>query len=454
MEEVKEVKKKNKKGLKVFLILFGILILITVGFFIVMKKTLTAEYFLNKTNKKITNIINVISKNQEYNSSYDMAKDYSKITGDANITTNIEEIKYLNNLKLDYRYILSIKDEYMDLGLNFKQNDGEIPFDFYMSNTNLYIDSDKLNINLLALPLEENPFNDIKEMGFNDIKISSEDINYVLKNLSSYLMKSLEYAKMETINDGSTIKYKYIIDNSNNDNKVITSFIEQIKNDSKLMKILKLEEDFDNSILSSDNYLSYLELLVVHKPFANRIDEIKIDYKIKNGTEEESDYLDLKRIDKEKYRLSSIDGYFDIIDQDNKITFKGYDDKDTLFLDLTISIIEKNILNLDADFFDKDNVFKINVDIKLNDANDSTFKGYLSYTENNNNIKVDFELNQKTYNDSVNKKDFKNATKLEELTEEDVNKISKSLEEQIQNFEFMKIYETVENNPNINLGIF
>ena len=248
MEESKEINKKNKKGIKVFLILFLVLLLISAGFFIFMKKTLTADYFMSRTIKKIEHLTKAIQKNDNYNTKFSLDKNYMKLTGNANITTNISDINNFNNLAFDYKYILSVKDDYMDLGLNLKQNDALIPLNLYINADTAYIESNDLNIDLLSYPLNQNIFTELKKDNLYSAEISMENIIYATNKLSTYFEDALNYAEKETINNGGVFKYKYTVNNKNNDSKFIKRFIELIKNDDKLRKILNLEENFETII--------------------------------------------------------------------------------------------------------------------------------------------------------------------------------------------------------------
>ena len=226
-----------------------------------MKKTLTAEYFIERVSKKVGNYISYVDKNNDYNFEYDLSKDYLRFKGNARINTDMKDYGYLNNLEADCKYILSFKDEYMDLGLNIKQNNASIPLNIYFTSLYAYLDSKDLNINLIGIPLEENPFTDYKK---DNLEISNENVIYAFDKLSNILLESLKEALVETSNQGLIYKYKYTVDNKNNDSPFIKKFIESIKNDNKLREILLLEEDFDQQYFESEEYLSYFTLEIVH----------------------------------------------------------------------------------------------------------------------------------------------------------------------------------------------
>ena len=68
-------------------------------------------------------------------------------------------------------------------------------------------------------------------------------------------------------------------------------------------------------------------------------------------------------------------------------------------------------------------------------------------------LKIEFDITEEIFDDSVNKQDFKNAIAIDDLTEDDINNIINAFDENLKKFEFMKIFETIEENPNINLPL-
>ena len=434
-------KKSQKKGFKTIIILLCVLLLISIGFYFFIKKVLTAEYYLERSVKKINTTLTIVDKLDSIKQS-NLEDDYLKIKTNAKINTNIDSLKELNDLSIESKSTISLKDEYLELLLNFKQNEGEIPLNLYLSSTNLYFESKDINLNLVNIPLDYNPFNNIKDTNIYDNSFS--DILYVIQKLVTYFKDSLSNENIITNNNGTLFNYKYIIKNENNDSAFIKQFIKYIKEDQKLMKILELEDDFDQTYFNSNNYISNLEISIIHNPLKNRLEEVNINIENKKKKKKELKTYNLKLIKDNNYKLTLDNNYCDITNN-NELSFKCYDEKDNLKLDLSLN--NKPDFKISSSiYFDANNKLEFNIAFKLDSLKSFNNKGDINYSTKDGNIKLTYDTNVQIFNDSVNKADLKNAKSINDLTKEEIDKINSTLEEKMKQFSFIKTFESYSAN--------
>ena len=111
---MKEVKNKKTNYLKLLIILFIVTILVIgLGIFITLKNA-NAKTFMEKS---ITSINKLVSNNIQDTTDIDINKDYFIYNGNIKLETTS---KYFNNISIDYKSTLSLKDEYLSYNINLE----------------------------------------------------------------------------------------------------------------------------------------------------------------------------------------------------------------------------------------------------------------------------------------------------------------------------------------------
>lgn len=440
----KSNERKEKKGVIVGIVLA--IVVIVVGCFLYVKMTYTASSFLNQNSKKINAFVNEAFEGITLNKDYLENIDEYDISSDAKLklTTNATDLKNFNNLEIGLKTESSLKNNYVSLDVNLKQDKASLRGTITVDNNKIYLDSKDLLDKTLTTTSEENLFGSVEDLE-NTLKSFSSisDLEDALNNLVKYLFEALKEADLSTKYNGLNVVYTYEI-NDNNKEKIIDKFKSLIKDDEVLSSYLEDDE------LSLENVKIVVEVSI----FGNKIENFTITsedmevkgvrtkgntYEVTSGEEK----FNLE-VTKEKIVISGNDEYnepfnlkIEVKDKKIEINLKS----STTVFNMTL-INKKNTsnikLNIEAEGLKVDGNIDVTTDNK-NKKEDLTGKINVSYSDYN--ITLDISSKSEYGKNIINKKDYKDAVDINDITEKDSNTLMTNTMDKISEF---KAYKAIE----------
>ena len=443
--------KKTKKGLIITLVIVFIILLLGIGGFLFIKNKYTASNFLDESSNNINTFINKAFEGITINKDYLNNIDKYDIVSDSNIklTTTSSKLKDLNNLEIGLKSNQSLKNNYIDMDINLKQDTGTLTGKLAIDNNKIYIDSKDIINKVLTIKSDDNLFGNVDEYTEKLKSFTKYDIELIANNIIKHLFEALKEANLNTKYDGLNVIYTYEINDTNKD-KINDKFMKLVNEDKALSNIITEE----NAIT-----LENVKITIEVKMLNNTIENFTI----------KSDEKELKgvKIDKNKYKITSDEDEYEVEVTKEKIVINGKDENNNpaqaklevsdnkamivytttdTSLDITINSEKKNTSNVDIKINSKN--IKINgnltiVSSKNNKTNDVSGKVNLTY--NDYNITLDIKNNEKYGNNLVTKKNFGNATNIENISEEDSQIIINNVMNKISKF---KAYTFIQNLTN------
>lgn len=440
----KSNERKGKKGIIVGIVLA--IVVIVVGCFLYVKMTYTASSFLNQNSKKINAFVNEAFEGITLNKDYLENIDEYDISSDAKLklTTNATDLKNFNNLEIGLKTESSLKNNYVSLDVNLKQDKASLRGTITVDNNKIYLDSKDLLDKTLTTTSEENLFGSVEDLE-NTLKSFSSisDLEDALNNLVKYLFEALKEADLSTKYNGLNVVYTYEI-NDNNKEKIIDKFKSLIKDDEVLSSYLKDDE------LGLENVKIVVEVSI----FGNKIENFTIT----------SEDMEVKgvRTKGNTYEVTSGEEKFNLEVTKEKIVISGNDEYNEPF-NLKIEVKDKKIeMNLKSSttvfnmtLINKKNTSNIkliieaeglkvdgNIDVTTDNKNkkeDLTGKINVSYSDYN--ITLDISSKSEYGKNIINKKDYKDAVDINDITEKDSNTLMTNTMDKISEF---KAYKAIE----------
>ena len=437
----KSNERKERKGIIVGIVLA--IVVIVVGCFLYVKMTYTASSFLNQSSKKINAFVNEAFEGITFNKDYLENIDEYDISSDAKLklTTDATDLKNFNNLEIGLKTESSLKNNYVSLDVNLKQDKASLRGTITVDNNKIYLDSKDLLDKTLTTTSEENLFEDLE----NTLKSFSSisDLEDALNNLVKYLFEALKEADLSTKYNGLNVFYTYEI-NDNNKEKIIDKFKSLIKDDKVLSSYLEVDE------LSLENVKIVVEVSI----FGNKIENFTIT----------SEDMEVKgvRTKGNTYEVTSGEEKFNLEVTKEKIVISGNDEYNEPF-NLKIEVKDKKIeMNLKSSttvfnmtLINKKNTSNIkliieaeglkvdgNIDVTTDNKNkkeDLTGKINVSYSDYN--ITLDISSKSEYGKNIINKKDYKDAVDINDITEKDSNTLMTNTMDKISEF---KAYKAIE----------
>ena len=362
------------------------------------------------------------------------------------LTTDATDLKDFNNLEIGLKTESSLKNNYVSLDVNLKQDKASLRGTITVDNNKIYLDSKDLLDKTLTTTSEENLFGSVEDLE-NTLKSFSSisDLEDALNNLVKYLFEALKEADLSTKYNGLNVVYTYEI-NDNNKEKIIDKFKSLIKDDEVLSSYLKDDE------LGLENVKIVVEVSI----FGNKIENFTIT----------SEDMEVKgvRTKGNTYEVTSGEEKFNLEVTKEKIVISGNDEYNEPF-NLKIEVKDKKIeMNLKSSttVFNMALINKKNTsNIKLNiEAEGLKVDGNIDVTTDNKNKKEDYydeSEEHRTYRDYnitldinskseygkniINKKDYKDAIDINDITEKDSNTLMTNIMDKISEF---KAYKAIE----------
>lgn len=440
--------KKSKKGLIITLVIVFIILLLGIGGFLFIKNKYTASSFLDQSSKNINTFINKVFEGITINKDYLNNIDKYDVVSDSNIklTTTSSKLKDLNNLEIGLKSNQSLKNNYIDMDISLKQDTGTLTGKLAIDNNKIYIDSKDIINKVLTIKSDDNLFGNVDEYTEKLKSFTKYDIELIANNIIKHLFEALKGANLNTKYDGLNVIYTYEINDTNKD-KINDKFMKLVNEDKALSNIITEE-----NAITLENVKITIEVKMLNNTIENFT--IKSDEKEIKGV----------KIDKNKYKITSDEDEYEVEVTKEKIVINGKDENNNpaqakietsdnkvmivyttndMSLDITINSEKKNTSNVDIKINSKNIKINGNLNIvssKNNKTNDVSGKVNLTY--NDYNVTLDIKNNEKYGNNLVTKKNFGNATNIENVTEEDSQIIINNVMNKISKF---KAYTFIQN---------
>ena len=445
-------KKSNGKIIGIIVVILILILALGGGFYYLFFVRVTPKSYLNEVSTKTTGYVEDIL---DTFSDFKTNNELKTIKNKGSLKFNVgEELEVLKDCTIDYDFITSYQDEKLRLNIDLKEkNESFLEGDFYLDKDSLYVNSKDLYDKVIRLMKSDtNVFSSMKELMKETYTI--DDVKIIVESYMKYYFEALKEIDMESSNISFTdVKYTYNITEANM-KKVQDKFKELCEKDSKLKNIIK-EQDFNTTIGTG---LKNTKIEVQMNRFTKDISNITI-----SNDKEKNEII---KIEKGKYEVNKEDK---IIITDSKFTYEDYEDnkldstleiektKDGISFKVTTSEVnmefslrkasEKNIrLSLKGENKTDTKVsFDFDMDIKF-EGETTTSK--LLATVKSDEISFGIEMDNVTHctNEKVEELDVSNAIAIDDLKEEDTNKITENL--------FKKILESslgdlLVDNPNL-----
>ncbi len=440
--------KKSKKGLIITLVIVFIILLLSIGGYLFIKNKYTASSFLDQSSKNINTFINKVFEGITINKDYLNNIDKYDVVSDSNIklTTTSSKLKDLNNLEIGLKSNQSLKNNYIDMDISLKQDTGTLTGKLAIDNNKIYIDSKDIINKVLTIKSDDNLFGNVDEYTEKLKSFTKYDIELIANNIIKHLFEALKEANLNTKYDGLNVIYTYEINDTNKD-KINDKFMKLVNEDKALSNIITEE-----NAITLENVKITIEVKMLNNTIENFT--IKSDEKEIKGV----------KIDKNKYKITSDEDEYEVEITKEKIVINGKDENNNpaqaklevsdnkamivytttdTSLDITINSEKKNTSNVDIKINSKNIKINGNLNIvssKNNKTNDVSGKVNLTY--NDYNITLDIKNNEKYGNNLVTKKNFSNATNIENISEEDSQIIINNVMNIISKF---KAYTFIQN---------
>lgn len=461
---------------KISYFIYGVIIIIIfilIGLFINFKIFTQRPQFVYKN---ITNKIFENAKNIYNNKKFD---DKKYISGNVNFNTNNQNLKILNNEKLNYSFGWDLSNKKAEIDLKLEENNSKfLTLLGEVKNNNLYLQLNELyNKTILVdnttLKNEYNiNFDELFE-SLNNAKTDSSDILFIIDEfhkISDNIINELEFEKTEEViningKDVKTIRMDLPF-NLKNQKIIGQTFTNKILGNKELLQklsnVTKISVDeLKNNLLSYRKEIDLLEeseeimvLSINLQGLLNKI--VKVSY---NG--EDNQYFSFVNT-KDYKSIKCYDTLFEVIKKDliikenDKIIAKGivnsfeFNNLDITFKSVSGDNVEGKIkyINNENDKtlvieYNYSNQVIINVDFNNLEINEN---------ESSNELKIKLNINNEEY-EIINKMSIVNNKEIatnnnaifinvNDLTENDIYIIQKRLENKFSNSNLNTLFNT------------
>lgn len=468
-------KEKMNPIFKIILILIILLVIGAIG--------LGTYYVISLKNPKIlfTKISSEIfgSFDKVFNINYN-PENSMLLSGDISLTTDVEELKMLNNQKLNYEIGIDLKNNKAELGFAYDDNNKKIlDYDIEIKNNNAYLFLNEIYEKIILF--DQKTIEDSMGMSINDIfeKINEfitnekvENIKYIKDELEKITNKALNELKYETTKEKleingkniSTTKMSIVL-NKENITILANTYINEISKNEELIKniigLYNIEEskfkemlnDAKESISEIEEPAEIVKFSLYTSGLLSKIVKISLE------DEENSVYF----INHKEYKNFNFFNEFIIEIKDKNLSVFSYNE---LVLTGTVNKLDKNNLdfifeNADAENKIKGDIVYINdnknQDLKINFNYNEELKIYIEHKSNkvndkeiNNNSLMKLEADSKSISIISNQKleiqkeiatkDTSNNINYNVLTEKDEETIRINTEKQLENSSIGKYY--------------
>jgi len=446
----KHKKEPNYKWVRYLFFAFICLIFIIILFIILLKILGSpVKIYENSVNYGYSYLKNYIEELDNKKLEYYPNEDSVELYGDIKINTNNKNLKDINEFTLDYDLGLDIKNERIQGLLNLKENNKSIlDLNLYVINNILLFKSDKLYDNLINVGAMES-------LDFNSLKTnySNDDILDIITFLNKYFNENLDNDKITKEKDNIKIKGKnyrvssniYYLSSSDVKQEFI-NIINDILNDDTtlrafsnlLNKTRKEVKEYLEEIKNKEEYLDdfkELKIKIYTKGLNNKVLGFHILY----------DNIDI-------FKLSYVDNILnvDIFYKDSNININKNNNNINICIYKNKEKILKAFINLQNDITNIElyiNDKKINIVYELkrigNKRQTLNLNVELLNNEQDNNKYIIDIHNTTQIGNKIANINLDNVVKLEDLTEDELSKISNNLTKVLDDTFFENLFLTI-----------
>ena len=383
---------------------------------------------INKTETIITSITNTVfdkfTSNIEEVKKFDITEKSILVNADMSLKTDIQSLKDLNSLKLNFTYGMDYKNKEIQTGLQINEDNKKlIDALAYVLNDNIYVllKDDYPNI----INIGKTNISDL----FNTSNISIDDIKYIIDKYKDIFLKSLnmdDFIKSDdkiTLN-GSEVSVKkltYVFDQDKY-KKLINNMMDLASKDNELInKLAKVSGTDASSIENSLKNSNISDSTSIY------INPVTFNIYIK-GLKPELVGIDI--VDSLEMRINDDVTTIKtkILNEDALITIK--EDKDVIKADLQTKIDNKDL--------------KITMDITSNKTDDNNYSGILKLVGIYDNQNMEFDINYKlTIGAKISDIDISKAKTMNTISQEELNNIEQKIGMRLYDSKIFKMIESL-----------
>ena len=423
-EEVAPVEppKEKGKGGAILAVVLVLVLLIGGGYFY-LRMTHTGEKFLESVIDNVNKEVKAVFA--EYKA-VDLNKSDFKMDGTVKVTANGDALSYVNNVNLAYDMGLSLKNDYLTLGLKLSQDDVASDVKAVINEDTAYADLGDLFAKKFFVKGEENFFADVKEE-MADVAgdaNSFEDLEYELTKELEYAKEALKLSKITTKYEGLNVVYTYVIDETNMD-KINAKYKELVEKDTKLMELSGVTE------LVSETVTAEVKVGL----FSNKLEGLSV--------KAQSDTLSVTKQDANKYLVeANMDGEKTVVNVTVKgteytmVMKQGEEDLGTLIVDQ-----KGNKLHLVYNY--KNEEMDIALTLDYNKLSDSKYSVSVSgaLVMGSDKVNLDVTANVESKEGLVPKTIPEGYVNMETFTPEALNPLQTNVMERLSKYKFYTLIE-------------
>ena len=412
---------EKKKKTPILLIIIILLLLGVGGFF-------GYNLLFKKSERIVKSVIN--NAYQKLESSFDnnlLSKkaDTALVTTEMQANTNIEGLEDLNNLKLKVTTGIDYNKKNAEFGATLIEGNTELLEGIlYFLNNNMYI----ILKDIYEKPISINSEGTSTEGLFNSAT-SQEDLKFIIKEYKEILINSLDMNDFKQSSDTITIKGKevkvtktsYVLDKEKS-KKLSDNIIDNtLKNEKLLERIAKLTEvkvdDLKEMLKASKGQNSTDDGTTTFNIYTKGIKDefVGLDLELP-----ENSNIKIRKEDNNTIISSNLSGMSSVF------TIKE-ESKNKYTIDIKINVLSEEVTGTIA------------VENKPIDTKKSTSTIVANLTYQKQTIKMTFNITQQL-DAKIADINTKNAKKIEDISEEEMNQITQKIMEKLQN---SKIYKSI-----------
>lgn len=423
-------KKKKKKKIGKFLVFLIFIALIGGGCYYYLKYMCTSDKFIDYSIKSVNSMVNNIYKNTI---DYNILEDDYLGTGELEIKSSDSKYSYLDGLKLEYTVGTSLANDYASLDGKLTQGSyASLSALAFVDKENTYIKSEDVYSLMLNYNLGKNYFTDIKKELEDSNDFTVAEIKKATNNVIKYLGEALkEVSSSSTIDKGIYINYVFNLDKDNY-KKFCDKFETLIKNDEQL-KVWNEKYSFLDD--SSDEYkYDYYE----DKKVSIKINAITKEVESFSITSD-NESLFGKRIEKNKYKITSDDMVINAEINDKKIDLEINEDNESV--GSFTGVMDGNKISFNFKEYEE----KVEVYVDITKESNSQMR--VSTVVNYGGLSVKNKITNKVGQSLVTKETFNNYRSVEQLSESELSTIQTNLMDKLSQFKaYNSLFSTTSNN--------
>ena len=420
-EEPVIVEEKPKKKKPILLIIIILVVLAVVG-------TGVGIYLhLNSTKTIVTNVVNNLydkfASNVEEVKKFDINEESISLDTDISFKTDIQNVKELNDVKLNLNYGIDLKNKRMEAGLTIDENSKELLSALgYILDDNMYVLFKDMYPSLINIGKT-----DVSQM-FTNSNVTVEDVEYLLKEYKNIFINSLNMDDFEkssatiTLNgkEESVTKLTYVFDT--NKQKTLTSNMMNNASESNefIDRLSKISGTSSSDLKSAFKNTDALDSEDIYTEPSTFIIYVKglIPELVGMDISNDETNMQIRMNDNDTTITSKYNG------NDVVITIK--EENDVMKLNLT-TVVESKDLNID-------------VEMTKNKKDDKNYDGVVKLSASYNKQNFEIDVNYKmTIGKKIANVDVSKAKDASTISQIELNNIQQKIYTNLQNSKLYKM---------------